>query len=295
MAVTINLMNEKQQKQITWIGLIANIILAIIKYFLGVWGQSQALIADAFHSVSDLVTDISILMGIRYWNAPPDDNHAYGHHKVEAFVTLFIGLILLGTAIAIGYQATILLIEQQFHKPRAIAIYGAVISILLKEGLYQWTRHIGQQTKSQALIANAWHHRSDALSSIPVLITVSLASIWPKLNYLDQIGAILVSLFIINTAWKIIAPTFLELTDGGSSIELRNEIRSISMQVTGVKAVHAIRNRKVGTNHFVDLHIMVDPEISVRLGHEIARTVKRKLQENSPDIGDVIVHLEPFE
>ena len=284
----------KQARQVTWIGLVVNLILFITKFILGFLGSSQAVIADAFHSLSDIVTDIAILFGIKFWSSPPDECHPYGHKRIETIVTVGIGIVLSIIALGIGYNALILMKKTNFKPPTKIAAFGAVLSIILKEIIYHWTLAVGTRIKSPALIANAWHHRSDAISSIPVFIAVTVAIFNPNFAFIDLIGALIVSFFILKISWDIIRPAVSELAEGGASEYDRKKIKSIVMEVDGVKATHAIRTRKLGAGLYVDLHVLVDGEMTVQKGHLVSHEVKNKLLVKGPDILDVVVHIEPF-
>lgn len=285
---------DKQARQVTWIGLAVNLILFITKFVLGFLGSSQAVIADAFHSLSDIVTDIAILFGIKFWSAPPDECHPYGHKRIETIVTVGIGIVLSIIALGIGYNALILMRKANLKPPTKIAAFGAILSIILKEIIYHWTLAVGTRIKSPALIANAWHHRSDAISSIPVFIAVTVAIFNPNFAFIDLIGALIVSLFILKVSWDIIRPAVSELSEGGASEYDRKKIKSIVMEVDGVKATHAIRTRKFGAGLYVDLHVLVDGEMTVQKGHLVSHEVKNKLLVKGPDILDVVVHIEPF-
>lgn len=287
--------NVKQIKKITVIGIVGNLLLAAVKFLVGFLGNSQAVIADAVHSLSDLSTDFAVLIGVKFWTAPPDEKHPYGHHRIEAIVTAIIGIALLFVAFGLIYNALSNIRNPHLIQTSWIAIVGPLISIIVKEVLYRWTILVGETVKSSALIANAWHHRSDALSSIPAVIAVVLSAINPDWAFIDYIGAIIISLFIFKISWDIIKPSFAELTDTGASEKERELIKGISMRIQGVKETHAIRSRKFSSKLFVDLHILVDPEISVREGHNIAEEVQNILIQEGPDIVDVVVHTEPFE
>jgi len=278
-------------RKITVIGIIGNLFLAVIKFLVGFFGNSQAVIADAVHSLSDLSTDFAVLIGVKYWSAPPDENHPYGHHRIEAIVTTIIGIALVFVAIGLVYNALANIRNPYIVQTSWVAIIGPLVSIILKEILYRWTILVGETVKSSAVIANAWHHRSDALSSIPALIAVALSALNPEWAFLDHVGAIIISLFILKISWDIIVPSLLELTDTGASQKEKELIRGISMRVEGVKDAHAIRSRKFSSKIFVDLHILVNPTISVSEGHDIAEAVKEILLKEGPNIVDVVVHL----
>ena len=284
-----------QINRITWMGILLNLFLSLIKFIVGYLGASQAVIADAVHSLSDLSTDLAVILGIRFWSAPPDKDHPYGHSRIEALVTISIGLILAIVAFGIGYEALVTIREVHIEQTSWIAVIGPIISIFLKEVLHRWTIKVGKITKSSAVIANAWHHRSDALSSVPALIAVTAATINPDWAFIDHIGALIIALFILKVSSDIISPSVSELIDGGVSDKDRDIIKKIVFEVEGVKDVHAIRTRKLGPNLCVDLHILVDPAISVRTGHDISEEVQKLLIEKGPEVIDVVVHIEPEE
>ena len=281
-------------KKVTWVGLFVNFILAAIKFIVGILGHSQAVVADAVHSISDMVTDIAVLVGVKYWSAPPDKDHPYGHWRIETIITGFIGLGLAAVAVGIGYNAIETLKDHCIETPKWIAIIGALVSIIVKELLYHWTVKIGRKVKSSALIANAWHHRSDALSSIPVLLAVGISVIKPEWAFVDHIGAIIVSLIILKVSWDIVFPALKKLSDSGASVKEKEQIRSLAMQVDGVKDAHAIRTRNVGRGLFVDMHVLVDGNISVSEGHSISEKVRDEIINKGPDVLDVVVHIEPY-
>ncbi len=287
--------NSIQIKRVTWIGIFVNLFLAGIKFLVGYVGASRAVIADGVHSLSDMSTDFAVIFGVKFWTAPPDEDHPYGHLRIEALITTVIGLTLTAVAIGLGYKALTSLRETHLEQPGWIALIGPLLSIVFKEILYRWTIVVGTRTKSSAVVANAWHHRSDALSSFPALIAVAASALNPDWSFIDHIGALIISIFILKVSWDIISPSLSELTDRGASIKDRELIKKIAMEVDSVKEVHAVRTRKFGSNIHVDLHILVEPEISVRLGHDISEEVKKTLIKNGPKILDVVVHLEPYE
>jgi len=284
-----------QIKRVTWIGLFLNVALAALKFIVGFVGASQAVIADAVHSLSDMATDISVILGVRYWTAPPDEDHPYGHRKIETIITVLIGAALLFVALGLGYTALTKISEVHIRQTAWIAIIGPAFSIILKEILYRWTVIVGTRVKSTAVIANAWHHRSDALSSVPAVIAVAASSMNPDWAFVDHVGALIISVFILKVSWDIMKPSLAELTDRGASLKDRERIEKIAMGIDGVRNVHAVRTRECGESLYVDLHVLVDPEISVRLGHNISEEVKEALLKDGPRILDVVAHLEPDE
>ncbi len=283
----------REAKQITVVGMVINLALSIVKFALGILGHSQAVVADAVHSLSDMATDLLVLFGIKFWSAPADEEHPYGHQRIETIITLVISILLVVVALEIGWNAVQRLGQPADMPPLAFAVLGPLVSIIAKELLFRKTRTVGKRIHSSALIANAWHHRSDALSSIPALVTVGIASIDPHWAFLDSLGAVLVAGLIIKVAWEIAAPALAELAERGAADEELQEISKLAESVNGVYSIHRLRSRRLGTGWFVDLHVMVDGDLSVREGHDIATAVQHLLLERGPDISDVTVHVEP--
>lgn len=288
-------LRNNEVRRITFIGMVGNLGLAVFKMAAGYFGCSQAVLADGVHSLSDLATDLAVLVGVRYWSAPPDEQHPHGHGRIETLVTVGIGLCLAGVAVGLGYGALVSVRGEEVHQPSWVAFWAAVLSIVLKEGLYRWTMLVARRVRSSALQANAWHHRSDALSSAPAAVAVAVAAIYPQWSFVDRIGAIIVTLFILQAAWKITWPALEQLMDKGANSEKVREIKRIVLETHGVRDAHAVRTRSLGQGYEVDLHVLVDPEISVREGHTISEKVKLRLIELCRDIQDVVVHIEPYE
>lgn len=286
---------EQAVRRVTLWGLAVNLLLSGIKFVFGVFGASQALVADAVHSLSDSITDIVVLIGVRFWSAPPDESHPYGHGRIETLITFFIGIALGVVGVGLGYRAIATLHQQQTSSPGWVAFFAACVSIAGKEWLYRWNVKVGRRVKSTALLANAWHHRSDALSSVPVAVAVLGTRIWPGWGLLDQVATVIVSVLILYAAWEISAPAFRHLIDAGATRKERENIVAIALNTEGVTSIHALRTRYVGPGLQVDLHVMVDGNLSVRQGHDIAGAVKRRLKEAGPNIVDVLVHVEPDE
>ena len=289
-----NIQHINQVRRITWIGFVTNLFLAILKFVVGFLGNSKAVMADAVHSLSDMSTDLAVIFGVKYWSAPADEDHPYGHQRIETIITGIIGLSLVIVAFGIGYNSLITIRNVNIKQPGWIALVGVVVSIVLKEGLYHWTIAIGRRTKSSALMANAWHHRSDALSSIPALIAVTAAAVHPGLAFIDPVGALVVALIILKVSWGILHPAISELADRGASQKDRKKIESIVAGIDGVQHIHAIRTRRMGVGFFADIHIMIDGEMTIWKGHQISEAIKHELIENGPEILDVLVHLEPL-
>jgi cation diffusion facilitator family transporter len=284
---------ERQVRRATWIGFFINIFLSALKFAAGYFGRSQALIADAIHSLTDTATDFAIIAGSHYWSQPPDENHPYGHRRLETLVTVFIGLVLAGAGVGIGWEAISNLHEKHSAPPGWIALWAALASILVKETLYRWTAAVGKEIKSPAMAANAWHHRSDAISSVPVLIAVAGALIFPSWSFLDHVGAVVVSIFILHAAMRIIWPGISELIDAGAPEEIQKKIREIACNHQGVREVHKVRTRYISASIQVDMHIVVAGSITVREGHAIADNVEAQIIAGIPEVVDVVIHVDP--
>ena len=283
-------------RKITWIGLAVNLLLTVLKFVGGFLGRSQAVVADAVHSVSDITTDVAILIGVKYWTKPADASHPHGHQRLETVITLSIGVVLALAALGLLINAVSSLHHHEDRPVGLVALVAALVSLVSKEWLYQWTVRAGKRIRSMPVIANAWHHRSDVFSSIPPALAVAAALIGPDWAFLDHVGAAVVSLFIFQASYKIARPAVDKLVDQGAPEKELEEIRTIARSVEGVQDVHAVRTRYVGSLSLaVDLHIMVEPYLSVYKGHEIAKIVRRRLMDEGPDVYDVIVHIEPME
>jgi len=284
----------REVQGVTAVGLLLNLLLSAFKLVVGLLGHSQALVADAVHSLSDAATDVAVMVGARYWSAPPDASHPYGHGRIETMVAFSIGVILAGVGAGLGYQALLALKLHQPGNPSWPVFVAACISIVVKEGLFRWQVRVGRRLRSSAMVANAWHHRSDALSSIPVAAAVLATRLVPGWVFLDAVAAVVVCLFILHASWTIIWPAARQLTDIGASGQERDEIERLAMSIEGVREVHAVRTRQLGPGLQVDLHLLVDPETTVLRGHEISHLAKSRLMEQGPHVLDVLIHIEPY-
>ena len=284
---------EAYVRRVTWFGFIINILLSGVKFAAGIVGNSQAVVADAVHSLTDTTTDLAIIAGSHYWSRPPDERHPYGHRRLETLITAFIGLVLAAAGIGIGWEAVSTLHERHSAPPSWIAMGAALLSIIIKEALYRWTAATGKKIKSPALAANAWHHRSDAISSLPVLAAVGGAFIFPSWSFLDHVGAVIVSIFILHAATKIVWPAARELVDTGAPTEIQNKITKISCSHPGVLEIHKVRTRYISSSLQVDMHIVVDGSITVREGHAIADAVESHIMSEIPEVVDVVIHVDP--
>ena len=281
-------------RRVTFAGILVNVAIAAAKAVAGVMSSSQALVADAVHSASDLVTDLVVVFSVRYWVAPADDDHPYGHGKIEALVTLVISAALVFAAWELARNAVMSLVRGKSDAtPGAMALTVALGSIVLKEIVFIVTRAVARRVRSTALEANAWHHRSDALSSIPVAAAVSVVWMFPSLWWVDAAGALIVSAFVLHVAWKLASPALQELTDAqiGSKADA---VAAVALGVVGVKGVHKPRARRYGSSFQADIHIQVDGSLSVAEGHAIGHAVKEAVVNAGLDVDDVVVHVEPW-
>ena len=278
---------------VTVVGMILNVVLVFAKAAGGLVFYSQALLADAVHSMSDLVTDLAVIFGVKYWSAPPDRSHPYGHGRIETLVSAFIGLALAAVAVGLASDAIGTLRHGTEHGPAGFAFVIALFSVISKEIVFRWTRAKAREVCSKAMEANAWHHRSDAISSVPAAVAIALAYFFPKLSFIDPVGAIVVSVFILHSAWKIIQPTLQELSEAGVSKEDQAKIYRMATSLPGVIGAHALRTRNAGNSIWADIHIIVDPDMTVREGHNLSHQVRDLLVNSDLNIVDVVVHLEP--
>jgi cation diffusion facilitator family transporter len=278
---------------VTLVGVLVNAFLILFKFLAGVFGQSQALIADAVHSISDLFTDFVVLLGLRIGRRAPDEEHHFGHARIETLASAIVGLALIATALYLGIKASWNIYRHTEYHPTWLALVGAGVSVALKEALYHYTIRIGRRIKSSAIVANAWHQRSDALSSVAVLLGVAGARINPSWHILDSYAALCVSFFIIKVGLEILWGAFREFTDTAPQPEILSKIRQCTLSVDGVIDMHDLRVRTSGGLHQMELHIVVDGRLTVTEGHRIAKAVESCLAEEVADLDRIIVHVDP--
>jgi cation diffusion facilitator family transporter len=289
----LSLQQRKQaMNRVTWWGVAVNIMLAASKLIIGFIAQSHALIADGFHSLSDLVSDAMVLLATKHAHQEADDDHPYGHARYETLATIGIGVFLIAIAAGISINALQHLSRTEvLSSPASLALWVAAFSIFSNEVLYQYTMNVALQVRSKLLEANAWHHRSDSISSIVVFIGIGGAMLgWPVL---DSIAAIIVSLMIARIGWKLSRQSMQELVDTALEPETLSSIRRHIKQVHGVEELHMLRSRRMGHNALVDVHILVNSKLSVSEGHQISEAVEHALINNFDEINDVTVHIDP--
>lgn len=280
-----------QAKKVTLIGAVSNALLGFIKLIGGFLFHSHALVADGIHSFSDLVTDGMVLLASKYGSIDADDSHPYGHQRIETAATLLLSLILILAGLGIAWDSINELRHASFTMPQWLSLPIICISILSNELLFHYTLHIGKRINSKLITANAWHHRSDAASSLVVLIGLigSLAGF----VYLDTIAALIVAIMIIKMGWDYGWNSIKELVDTAVSPDLLTQIDQVIQKVDGVKKIHQLRSRFMGEDVLIDVHILVSPRISVSEGHYIAQHVHRALTKQIDSVKDVIVHVDP--
>lgn len=283
----------KAGRQVTIVGSLVNGLLVLLKFTTGLFGQSQALIADAIHSVSDLFTDAVVYFGLSIGRKAPDETHPFGHARIETMASAIVGLALIITALYIGIDASLNIYHHTEYHPTKLALIGAFVSVALKEALYHYTVYTGRRIKSQLIVANAWHHRTDAFSSVAVLFGVAGALINPNWHILDAFAALLVSFFIIKVGLDILRKSFHEFTDTAPKTEILNNIEHCVCGVDGVLDMHDLRVRLSGGRFQMETHIVVDGLLTVIKGHRIAKEVENCLIEKIDSIDSVIVHVDP--
>ncbi len=265
--------------------------MSIIKISVGWIINSVALVADGFHSISDLVTDFVVIFSNRAANRPPDSTHPYGHGKFETCGTLVIGLILLLIGGNIGWSALSSLIRQEENFPGPMVVVIAAISVVLKEILFRVTRKVAKNVDSPSLYANAWHHRSDALSSIAVLLggCISLFGY----GYGDQIAGLIVGIMVMAVAGKILFRSIKELSEHAVDGEIIRQIEQVLNEHQKIAEWHKLRTRKIGSEMFIDMHILVDPQLSVRQSHKLTEQIENQIKNKVSHPANILIHVEP--
>ena len=282
----------KDTIRVTLIGSIVDLLLGLSKIIVGFISQSQALIADGVHSLSDLVTDVAVLYAAKHSHQEADEDHPYGHGRIETVVTVLLGLALIGVAIGIMIDATNRLFNPNtLFSPGMLALVVAAISVISKEVIYQYTMMVARRYRSNMLKANAWHSRSDAISSI--IVVVGIIGSMAGLVYLDAIAAIGVGIMIAKIGWDLAWHSVKELIDTGLEKDRVAAIEKSILEVDGVGTLHVLRTRQIGADALVDVHIQVEPYISVSEAHYISETVRSKLIKEIEEVIDVMVHIDP--
>lgn len=285
--------------RVTVIGFAINLLLSAAKLVAGIFGRSSAMVADAVHSISDLATDVVVLLFVKISAKPQDACHKYGHGKYETIASIIIALALgaVGVGICINGAEKIAAVVrgEQIAKPEFIALIAAAVSILAKEWLYRYTVKVGRQTDSPAVIANAWHHRSDALSSIGTLIGIGCAYLLGgKWVIADPIAAIVVAAMILKVAIDLLRKGFDELVEGALPSNVEEEIIRIVTEDAAISHPHNLRTRRIGSSIAIEVHIRVDGDMSVRESHSLTESIERRLRERFGESTMIAIHVEPI-
>lgn len=289
---------EKGIYKVTIVGSIVNFLLLVFKFFAGIAGHSAAMLADAVHSLSDFITDIVVIVFVRIAGKPEDKGHDYGHGKYETLATAIIGLLLLCVGFGIFWNGAssiyTFLRGGQLESPGVVALVAALVSILSKEILYQYTVIQGKKLNSQAVIANAWHHRSDALSSIGTAIGIGgailLGDHW---RVLDPVAAVVVSFFIMKVSVRLLIPCVDELLEKSLPEDVEKEIEQTVLSFPGVSQPHHLRTRRIGNYYAIELHVRMDGKITLEEAHSTATAIENKLKEMFGKGTHVGIHVEP--
>lgn len=289
---------EKQIFRVTFLGSFVNLLLVVFKFIAGIVGHSAAMIADAVHSLSDFITDIIVIIFVAISGKPEDSDHSYGHGKYETLATAVIGIILFFVGVGIlisGIKAIVGALQgEPLQAPSLLALIAAVISVVVKEALYHYTVKRGKALDSSSVVANAWHHRSDALSSIGTAIgiggAVFLGEQW---RILDPIAAVVVSIFIIKVAVELIKPCIDELVERSLPEEVEQRIHALILQSPQVSSPHHLRTRRIGSCIAIEVHIRMDGQISLSEAHQVASDIERRLKAEFGEKTHIGIHMEP--
>lgn len=284
--------------KVTLAGTAVNVVLLVFKFFAGIVGHSAAMVADAVHSLSDFVTDVIVLLFVRISGQPQDKSHDYGHGKFETLAMTIIGLVLLGVAIGICYGGIVKIADwadgQTLEAPDTLALWAALLSIVLKEAVYQYSVVQARQLNSQALLANAWHHRSDALSSLGTALGIGGAIfLGQRWAVLDPMASIVVGVFIVKVSLHLLRDGIGDLLERSLPDEIEAEIIRLAASVPGVESPHELRTRRIGNHYAIEMHILMDGDIPLHEAHEKASEVENLLRQNYGVDTHIVVHVEP--
>ena len=290
---------EREIQKVTLVGSAGNMGLFAFKLIAGILGHSSAMVADAVHSLSDFITDVIVLVFVSLSAKPQDESHDYGHGKFETIATFFIGLALVAAATGIILAGILSLVEwfqgAQLEAPSMLALWAALLSIVVKEILFHYTAHCGKRLNSQAMIANAWHHRSDALSSIAAAIGIGCAILLgDRWTVMDPVASVIVGFVLMNVAIKLLRTSINELTESSLNADVEREIEEIITSFPGICEPHNLRTRHIGNRIAIEAHIRMDGDISLRDAHSRATMVERKLKERFGSDTHVTIHMEPI-
>lgn len=282
----------RASRRVTVVSIVTNLVLTVAQMIIGVIGHSQALVADALHTLSDLLTDFMVLFALQHSHKDADADHPYGHERIETAVSMILGIMLFAVGVGIAIRAGFKLDSgEAFVVPSMLTLVTAVLTIAVKEWLYRYTMNTANKYNSNMLRGNAWHHRSDALSSL--VVAAGIGGSLLGVLYLDSVAAIIVGLMIIKVGIELAWLSLRELVDTGLHTEQISRIKEAITDVPDVKALHVLRTRCMGGKALVDVHIQVDSQISVSEGHHISETVRQHVMDEIDEVADVMVHIDP--
>jgi cation diffusion facilitator family transporter len=291
---TSSVARYEASRRVTLVSVVWNLILTVAQIIIGFVGHSQALVADGLHTLSDLITDFMVLFALKHGKKAADEEHPYGHARIETAVTMILGIILVAVGAGIAISAGMRLSSAQtFVIPSAMTLWIAVITLGAKEGLYRYTMVTADRFDSNMLRANAWHHRSDALSSL--IVAAGIGGSLLGFGYLDSVAALIVALMVVKVGGELAWQSLRELVDTGLAAEDLESIRQVILSISGVKALHLLRTRRVGEQALADVHIIVDDRLSVSEGHQISEMVRATLIKEIAPLADVMVHIDTEE
>ena len=283
-----------------WVGIIGNLLIAVMKGIVGWYSGSKALLADAFHSASDIAGSLAVLVGIRAARIPPDKDHPYGHGKAESIAAIVVSLLLVFVGFEIARSSILAIFSGVHEAPKGYAVLAIIISIIVKEAMFQYKYRLGRQLGSQALIANAWEHRSDVYSSLAALVGVggALVGEWqhlPWLLYLDPLAGLVVAVLVLRMGYRLVVEAIHNTMDHVLHDEDSKELVDAVLSVSGVIEVDELRAREHGHYVIVDVKLSVNPRISVLEGHRIGKRVKQHLMSHFDHVSDVFIHVNPYD
>lgn len=283
---------QKIIKKLSAVGILGNVLLAAFKLFSGIFGKSGAMVSDAVHSLSDVFATLIAYIGVILSKRPEDREHPYGHERLECVASLILGLILAGTGIGIGYSGIQKLIAREtIEIPTLLPLIAAVISIVVKEAMFWYTMHYAKKLDSPAFKADAWHHRSDALSSVGSFIGIGLA----KLGFpiMDQIASLIICLFILKVAYDILKEALSKMLDTSCGTEFEEDLKTFILSQPGVKNIDLLHTRQFGNRIYIDLEIAVDRNISLLDAHAIAEDVHSSVEQHYENVKHIMIHVNP--
>lgn len=288
------MVNRNENLRVTYWSMGINLALGLLKCLFGLFGNSRALVVDGLHSLLDLSTDLAVVFGLKMAAKPEDANHPYGHHKFANLANLLIAIALLVFCLGILHDAVMTFYRGDALAPSAWALGAACLSLAVKEGLFWWTRFIARKNQSRLLLANAWHHRTDSFSSLAVALAILGALVMGEgWAFIDSLAGVVLGLYLMFEAVKLLRASCMDLLDTAPEVAIINDLREHVLPTPGARAYHNFRARRVGDMIEVDLHLQVDPELSVERGHRIAREVRENILRRHPEVVDVLIHVEP--